>query len=71
MRASRETELVVDYPIHVVCAWIGNSPAVAAKHYLQVRDEDFDRAAKSGANALQKPTLATAISTEQELAVLA
>ncbi len=28
----------------MVCAWIGNSQPVAAKHYLQVRDDDFDRA---------------------------
>ena len=45
LRSTRETELAEGYPIHVVCAWIGNSRAVAAKHYLQVRDEDFARAA--------------------------
>ena len=43
----------------MVCAWIGNSARVAAKHYLQVREEDFDRAAngaaKSDAKALQNP----------------
>ena len=33
------------YPSHVVCAWIGNSEAVARKHYLQVTDEHFQRAA--------------------------
>lgn len=33
-----------EHPTHVVCAWIGNSAAVAQKHYLQVTDEDFDRA---------------------------
>src|SRR5262249_43322526 len=36
LRASRQTELAADYPLHVVCAWIGNSEAVAEKHYLQV-----------------------------------
>ena len=45
LRSSRETELVEDYPLHVVTAWIGNSKAIAAKHYLQLRDADFDRAA--------------------------
>ena len=45
LRSTRETELAESTPLHVVCAWIGNSRAVAAKHYLQVRDEDFDRAA--------------------------
>src|SRR5262249_42560705 len=34
LRASRETELAAQFPIHVVCQWIGNSAAIAAKHYL-------------------------------------
>ena len=37
-RATRETELAALYPLHVVCAWIGNSRAVAQEHYLQVTD---------------------------------
>ncbi len=51
LRASRETELAAEYPIHVVCEWIGNSAAVAAKHYLTVREEDFERAAQGGAKS--------------------
>lgn len=51
LRASRETELAAEYPIHVVTAWLGNTPKVAMRHYLQVTDSDFDRAAKSGANS--------------------
>jgi len=39
MRSSREAELVEQYPIHVVCEWIGNSPNVAKEHYLQMREE--------------------------------
>lgn len=50
LRASRETELARDHPIHVVCDWIGNSPAVAAKHYLQVTDADFEKAIQRGTN---------------------
>ncbi|MDB5325556.1 MAG: hypothetical protein JWM57_1125, partial [Phycisphaerales bacterium] len=56
MRSTRETELLAEgHPIHVVCAWIGNTERVARKHYLQVRQEDWDkatgaaRAAKSAA----------------------
>jgi hypothetical protein len=49
MRASRETELAKDYPIHVVTAWLGNTPRIAMKHYLQVTDDDFERAAQGGA----------------------
>lgn len=44
LRASRETELSEQFPIHVVCAWMGNTPKVAARHYLQVTREHFDRA---------------------------
>ena len=44
LRATRETELNEEFPIQVVCAWIGNSPAIARKHYLQVTDDHFARA---------------------------
>jgi integrase len=67
LRASRETELAATYPIHVVCEWIGNSAAIAAKHYLTVREEDFERAAQGGAksgaleaqNRAQQPSAST------------
>ncbi len=45
MRASRETELARHFPIHVVTAWLGNTPRFALKHYLTVIDADFERAA--------------------------
>jgi hypothetical protein len=41
--------------MHVVCAWIGNSAAVAAKHYLQVTDEHFEQAARPEKSAAQNP----------------
>ena len=71
LRASCETELVEVYPIHVVCSWLGNSSAIAQKHYLQVRDENFNHAsgAKCGAtlgqNAVQSGQAAT--STDKQL----
>lgn len=51
LRSSRETELVEEFPIHVVTAWLGNSPAVAKKHYLQVRDDHFRRACRPKGDA--------------------
>jgi integrase len=58
-RSTRETELAEDWPLHVVCDWLGNSPRIANKHYLQTTEEHFQRAAKSGAlsveNALHNP----------------
>src|SRR5262249_25298977 len=44
LRSTRQTELAEEFPAHVVCAWMGNSEAVAAKHYLQVTDEHFGKA---------------------------
>ena len=44
LRSSRETELAEKYPIHVACAWIGNTEAVAARHYLQVTEDHFKKA---------------------------
>ena len=46
LRSTRETELAEDWPIHVVCAWIGNSQAVAKKHYLQVTEDHLAKAAR-------------------------
>jgi len=63
LRSTRETELAEEYPLHVVCSWIGNSQPVAAKHYLQVTEDHFASAVgtdlnstspKSDRSALQK-----------------
>ena len=61
LRSTRLTELAERFPIHVVTSWLGNSPTVAAKHYLQVTTEHFERAAgtqsaaESAAQAQQIP----------------
>lgn len=55
MRSSRETELAETYPLHVVTAWLGNSKAIAARHYLQLRDSDFERAIQAPTSAAQNP----------------
>lgn len=44
LRSTRETELLKDFPIHVVCGWIGNTERIARRHYLQITDADFDQA---------------------------
>lgn len=50
LRASWESELMREYDLATVCKWIGNSPAVAAKHYATSvdLDSDFRRAAGLG-----------------------
>ncbi len=74
LRASRETELAASFPLHVVCAWIGNSAAIAQKHYLKVIDADYEKAAgvlqnpvHSVAKALQNPVQSVLASDDQEL----
>jgi integrase len=53
LRASRETELTQSFPSHVCAAWIGHSVKVAEKHYLGVREDDFQRAADATGEAAQ------------------
>ncbi len=55
LRSTRETELSATYPLHVVCAWIGNTARVAVRHYLQLTDDDFARAARIPAQHTAAP----------------
>jgi len=71
LRASRQTELTNDYPTHVVADWLGNSPAIAQRHYLQTTEEHFQRAAGGatvGAVVVQEsvPQAAVPSRTEQQ-----
>ena len=46
LRATRATELVsAGWPEYKVCEWLGHTEAVAKKHYWQVTDDDYRRAA--------------------------
>ncbi len=53
LRSTRETELEAEFPLHVVCYWLGNSEKVARRHYLQVTDEHFAKAVSD--KALHNP----------------
>ena len=44
MRASCETDLARQFPLAVVAKWLGNTQAVAMRHYVDVTDGDFERA---------------------------
>lgn len=44
LRSACQTELVETFPVHVVTKWLGNSPAVAARNYLQTTQEHFEKA---------------------------
>lgn len=58
MRASCATDWVEEFPAHVVAGWLGHSPLIAARHYLQTRDAHFDLAtgaAKAATNPATNP----------------
>ncbi len=44
-RATREIELCERFPQHVVAKWLGHSESIARRHYLNVTEDHFRRAA--------------------------
>ena len=66
LRSTRETELTKQFPMHVVCRWIGNSAPVAAKHYLQVTDEHFEQASQPPDNPVQNPVQSAHVTANQD-----
>jgi integrase len=53
LRSSREVELSEQYPMKTVTAWLGHSLTTAAKHYLTVPREHFERARQTAQNSAQ------------------
>ncbi|MHC4406129.1 MAG: TIR domain-containing protein [Planctomycetota bacterium] len=64
LRASRETELAGLFPVHVVTAWLGNTPRIAMKHYLQVTESDFAKAVQKAMHPVQNPPTSATIRQE-------
>ena len=44
LRASCETDLAKEYPLATAAKWLGNTQAVAMRHYVDVTDADFEKA---------------------------
>jgi len=47
LRSSRQTDLEDLFKPKVVCTWLGNSEAVSRKHYVQVTEKYYAKAAQS------------------------
>ena len=56
MRASCVTEWAERHPAHVAAAFAGHSPSVSARHYLQVRESDYEAAIQPVAIAAETVT---------------
>ncbi len=54
LRASCESDLTREFPITTACRWIGNTVSIAARHYVQVTDADFERASRAASATGQK-----------------
>jgi integrase len=52
LRASRETDLMDSHGLRLACSWIGNTAAVAMKHYALIRKTDYTDVGKSAANSV-------------------
>ena len=71
LRASRETDLMLEWPAHIVCSWLGNSIQVANDHYLMVTAADFETAAGAkppesrNADAVQNPVQPATVRSRQ------
>ncbi len=50
LRASAEIDLSRQFPLHVVCEWLGHGPRVALMHYVRVTDADYEQATGVGQN---------------------
>ena len=53
LRASCQTDLAHRFPLHVVAAFLGNTPKIAVKHYLRVTEADYARLSNEHWSAAQ------------------
>jgi hypothetical protein len=74
LRASCESDLAQSFPLAVVAKWLGNTPSVALRHYVDPTDAAFEQAtgwqprdAKNDAGATQKTTQARAATRQQDV----
>lgn len=47
LRSSCATDLQREHPMYVACSWLGHSPEIAAEHYLQVTESDYQKAVQN------------------------
>lgn len=66
MRASCACDWAEKFPGHVVAGWLGHSPLISARHYLQTRDAHFDLATGKGEAAANPATEARPSNTTGE-----
>lgn len=76
LRASHESDLAQNFPLATVTKWLGNTPSVALRHYVDPTDSEFVKAsdwtpATGNAHATQKATQTGADTKRPEATPLA
>jgi hypothetical protein len=71
LRASCATDWADEYPMHESSKWLGHSPTVAAKHYLQSKDLHFKAVMGTGPWLGSAPATGTAESGSENGAQVA
>ncbi len=66
LRATRQTELLAEFPEKDVCDWLGNSKAIAMRHYAMATSENFQRALTGNRNR-ERGSTGGSISTDPEV----
>ena len=54
MRASRQTVLAAEFPLHAVTGRLGNTPQIVMKHYLMTTNADFAKAVEPAPGDAQR-----------------
>jgi len=65
LRSSFESDLATEFPLSVVTKWLGNTPSVALRHYVDPTDEAFQRALSWTPGVKTPGVAATRIATQQ------
>ncbi len=69
LRASLESDLAQYFPLAAAAKWLGNTPSVAMKHYVDPTDPAFEQAVgwtPGGAVAVQNPVQSGADASGQD-----
>ncbi len=66
LRSSRETELLDEFPLHVVAKWMGHDAKVSLKHYPQITESHFSKAIGAKSKAIAEKSARSTTPTDPQ-----
>ena len=70
LRSTRETELAKNYSLQAATAWIGNTPTIALKNYLQITEQEWQNATMFRPESVPPSVISGHFSVQQDQAEL-